>query len=138
MSRELQGDRTPTGDRETLIALAHDWDGAMLRNDADEIGRYMAEDWMIIGTDGRIADRKTFLGLIASGTLTHDAMESQDIEVRVYGDAAVLVARGVSSGRYQGHLFREYERQSNVFVRSEGQWRCVLTHLSRLSDDAAQ
>jgi ketosteroid isomerase-like protein len=119
---------------DSLVALAHDWDRAMVGNDAQEIGRYMAADWIIVGSDGRIGDRKTFLGLVASGELTHDVMESKDIEVRVYGDAAVLVASGVSGGQFRGHAFREHERSSNVFIKEEGQWRCVLTHLSRLSE----
>ena len=116
-----------------LIALAHAWDRAMVGNDADAIGRYMADDWIIIGSDGSIGEKAGFLALIASGALTHDVMTSEDLRVRVYGETAVVTARGVSGGRYQGRPFRETERSSSVFVRQGGQWRCVLTHLSRLA-----
>ena len=37
----------------------------MVANDADAIGRFMADDWIIIGSDG-ITDRATFLGVIKS------------------------------------------------------------------------
>ena len=67
-----------------------------------------------------------------------DEMTSQDFQVRVYGDTAVVSARGVSGGKYQGQPFREVERSSNVFVRQAGQWRCVLTHLSRLTQTEAR
>ena len=117
-----------------LIALAHAWDRAMVGNDADAIGRYMADDWIIVGSDGSIGEKAGFLALIASGTLTHDVMTSEDLRVRVYGDTAVMTARGVSGGRYQGRPFRDTERSSSVFVRQGGEWRCVLTHLSRLPD----
>jgi ketosteroid isomerase-like protein len=122
------------GDRSEgeLIAVARAWDQAMVQNDADAIGQYMAHDWTIVGPDGTMSDRETFLGLVKSGALSHDVMSSEDIRVRIYGDAAVLVARGVSGGRYQGQPFYEVERSSNVFVKQEGRWRCVLTHLSRL------
>jgi ketosteroid isomerase-like protein len=120
-----------TPERE-LIRVSHDWDRAMVTNDADAIGRYMADDWTIIGTDGGMCDKATFLGLVKSGVLTHDVMESEDLSVRVYGDTAVVIARGVSGGKYQGRPFREVERVSCVFVRQHGSWRCVLTHLSRL------
>ena len=115
-----------------LTALAHDWDRAMVRNDARAIGRYMADDWTIIGTDGHVGDRRTFLDLVASGALTHDVMESHDLQVRVYGDAAVVIARGVSGGSYRGQAFHLVERVSSVFVRHAGEWRCVSTHLSPL------
>jgi ketosteroid isomerase-like protein len=104
----------------------------MVANDADTIGNYMADDWTIIGTDGSVGDKATFLELVRSGALTHDVMESHDLNVRVYGDTAVVTARGVSGGKYQGEPFYLVERASCVFVRQEGQWKCVLTHLSQL------
>jgi ketosteroid isomerase-like protein len=116
-----------------LIVLAAEWDRAMVENDVDAIGRYMADDWTIIGSDGSVGDKASFLALVHSGALTHDVMESHEVRVRVYGDAAVVISRGVSGGRYQGQSFRELERVSCVFVREDGRWTCVLTHLSRLS-----
>ena len=115
-----------------LMALATEWDRSMIENDADAIGRYMADDWTIIGSDGSLGDKATFLGLVRSGVLSHDVMTSDEMRVRVYGDTAVTVSRGVSGGTYHGRPFREVERVSCVFVRQEGYWRCVLTHLSRL------
>ena len=115
-----------------LIRLANEWDRAMVKNDAEEIGRFMADDWTIIGPDGSVGEKATFLGLVQSGMLSHDVMESGDMSVRVYGDAAVLISEGVSGGNYQGQPFREVERSSCVFVRQDGEWKCVLTHLSRL------
>jgi ketosteroid isomerase-like protein len=117
---------------EELIAVAHAWDRAMVENDAAEIGRYMADDWTIVGPDGSVGDKATFLALVRSGALTHDVMESTDIDVRLYGDTAVVIARGVSGGNYNGQAFREVERSSSVFVRQGGEWKCVLSHLSRL------
>lgn len=116
-----------------LIRAAHDWDRAMIANDAEAIGRYMADDWTIVGSDGNVGDKHNFLALVKSGALSHDVMTSEDINVRVYGETAVVTARGVSGGKYQGRAFREVERSSSVFVRQDGHWRCVLTHLSRIA-----
>jgi ketosteroid isomerase-like protein len=125
------------GTQAELIALAREWDEAMVTNDADAIGRYMADDWAIVGSDGRLGDKMTFLALVRSGALSHDVMETHDLSIRVYGDTAVTLARGVSGGKYQGQAFREVERVSCVFMRQKGQWRCILTHLSRLDDRSA-
>src|SRR5262249_4298382 len=118
---------------EELIGVVNEWDRAMVENDVEEIGQFMADDWTIIGADGSVGDKATFLELVKSGTLSHDLMESEDFQVRVYGDTAIVTALGVSGGKYQGQAFREVERSSCVFVRHEGRWRCVLTHLSRLA-----
>ena len=79
--------------RDELITVVREWDRAMVENDADAIGRYMAEDWVIIGPDGRIGDRAAFLGLVRSGVLSHDVMESHELQIRLYGSAAVVLAR---------------------------------------------
>lgn len=121
------------GIHDELIALAIEWDRSMVANDADAIGQYMAEDWTIVGSDGSLGDKATFLGMVRSGVLTHNVMTSEDMRVRVYGDTALTISRGVSGGTYQGRPFYEVERVSCVFVRQKGRWRCVSTHLSRLS-----
>ena len=113
----------------TMVAA---WDQAMIENDADAIGQFMHDDWVIIGSDGGVSDKPTFLAQIRQGRLSHDTMTSEDLRIRGYGEVAVLIATGVSGGRFEGHLFREHERQSSVFVKEQGEWRCVMTHLSRL------
>jgi ketosteroid isomerase-like protein len=123
-----------TNDAADVLRTAHDWDRAMIGNDPDAIGRFMADDWVIVGPNGSVGDKATFLGLVRSGDLTHDVMESHDLKVRLYGDAAVVTGRGVSGGRFRGRAFHLVERQSCVFVRQGGGWRCVLTHLSQIPE----
>ena len=116
-----------------LLRVAREWDQAMIANDADAIGSFMADEWVIVGSDGSVGAKDRFLDLVRSGLLTHDVMTTEDATIRVYGETAVLIARGVSGGKYDGQPFREVERASNVFVKKDGQWRCVLTHLSRMN-----
>ena len=116
-----------------LVSCVHDWDQAMILNDAETIGRFMADEWTIVGSDGSLSGKDRFLSLIAGGDLKHDIMTSEDLTVRFYGDCAVVIAKGASGGTYKGQPFRELERSSNVFVRRNGRWVCVLTHLSKLT-----
>ena len=118
--------------RAELLRTVDEWDRAMVGNDAEAIGRYMADDWTIVGPDGSVDGRSRFLALVRSGALSHDVMESHDVDARNYGDAAVVIARGVSGGAYEGERFHLLERVSSVFVRRAGRWTCVLTHLSLL------
>ena len=90
---------------EELIGLAIEWDRAMVENNAEAIGRYMADDWTIIGSDGSIGDKATFLGLVKSGTLSHNVMESDDFRVRLYGEVAVVTARGCPEESTKGRHF---------------------------------
>lgn len=43
------------------------WDIAMTHNDPGDIGRYMKDDWVIVGTDGSIDTKDKFLARVRSG-----------------------------------------------------------------------
>lgn len=53
--------------RDELITLANEWDRSMVENDADAIGQYMADEWTIVGSDGSVGDKASFLDLVKSG-----------------------------------------------------------------------
>jgi ketosteroid isomerase-like protein len=118
-----------------ILLREKDWSAAMVANDADAIARFMADDWIIIGPDGSINTRAAFLDLVRSGDLTHDVMESFDETVRVYGETAVVIARGISGGLFRGQPFRVVERVTDIWLRREGVWRCIHTHLSRIAEE---
>lgn len=120
---------------ELLLAMGA-WDRAMVANDPESIGAHITDDWVIVGSDGRVTDKAGFLELVRSGDLTHDVMETHDPWIRIYDDAAVVVARGVSGGRYRGQPFHFVERVSCMFVWRDGRWSCVLTHLSQPEEDS--
>ena len=116
---------------DALARTLVDWDAAMTTNDADRIGAFMADDWVIVGADGTLSDKESFLGHVRCGVLTHDVMTTEAPSVRFHGDCATVIAWGVSGGCYAGTSFRHRERSSNVFIWQDGRWRCVLTHLSQ-------
>ena len=115
---------------EELLKVEKGFVAAIAKNDLEAIERFVTDDWIIINADGGIIDRERFLGVIKSGTLTHEMMESDDMRVRVYGDSAVVSALTRSKGKFMGQEFTTHERSTDVFVRRDGQWRCVLTQLT--------
>lgn len=122
----------PSPLEEELLEVVHAWDRAMVTNDPVQIGRYMAEEWVIIGPDGSVGSKAKFLGLVESGKLTHDVMESHDVQIRLYGTTGLVISRGISGGKYDGTAFYLVERVSCLFVKRQ-QWVSVSTHLSQLA-----
>jgi len=118
---------------EELLKLEKAFAAAIVKNDLEGIGRLVADDWIIVDPNGEIVDRTRFFEVIKSGALTHDVMESEDFRVRVYGDSAVVTAITSSKGKFMGQEFSTRERVTDVFVKREGRWRCVLTHLTRFA-----
>lgn len=116
-----------------LEAVEEAWGRAIVANDADAIGRFMTEDWQIVGENG-ITTREKFLALVRSGDLTHESMSKITGSVRDLGDVAVLVGRGANTGHYRGQAFSSDEWVTDVFVRGADGWRCALTHLTTARD----
>ncbi|MCA1272874.1 nuclear transport factor 2 family protein [Streptomyces rubiginosohelvolus] len=121
---------TSDADHARLTAIVDDWAAAIVANDADRIGSFMADEWVIVSESG-IADREEFLGYVRSGALTHSAMEAvAPPRVRVHGDTAVVTARITNTAHYGGQRFDADEWTTDVFVRRDGHWRCVLSHIT--------
>lgn len=116
--------------QQELLDLAREWGKAIVSNDAEAIGRYMADDWVIVGPNGT-TDRRAFLSSVASGDVTHQAMDLiETARVRIYGDMAVLVGRVTNNGHYKGQPFSADEWTTDVFLKRDGRWLCVLSHIT--------
>jgi ketosteroid isomerase-like protein len=116
---------------EELLELEKAFAQAIVSNDLEGIGRLVTDDWIIIDPNGEIVDRTRFFEVIKSGALTHETMESEDLRVRVYGESAVVTAVARTKGTFMGQDFSTQERATDVFVKRDGRWQCVLTHLTR-------
>jgi len=102
------------------------WDEAIVSNDVIEIAKFMSEDWVITGSDG-ITTKSSFLELIKSGVLTHNRMDADESDIRVYGQTGIVISRGTSAGTYNGQPFEFYEWSTSVFIWEQGKWLCVST-----------
>jgi ketosteroid isomerase-like protein len=118
---------------EEILKVEEAFADAIARNDLEAIGRFVSDDWIIINADGGITDKERFFEVIKSGALTHEMMESDEIRIRLYGDSAVLSALTRTKGKFMGQEFTTEERSTDFFVRLGGEWRCVLTQLTRFS-----
>lgn len=113
---------------ETATAAEQQVARALLANDAEGVGRLLANDWIVVSTYGGVADKAGFLGVIKSGDFVRKTMDLSDIRVKVYGNTAVVTSKLGTSGTFMGKSFNVLERQTDVLVWREGGWESVLTH----------
>lgn len=118
-----------------LLKLGEDWAAAMVTNDADRIGSFMADDWVIVSERG-IAAKEDFLAFVRSGQLTHSMFEMRSrARIKLYADTAVLSARIVNTAHFSGQQFDADEWTTDVFVRRDGKWLCILSHITPAQKD---
>lgn len=125
-----------SADRDTVLAAATAWAAAIVSNDAEAIGRFMTDDWVIVGGDGATT-KADFLATVSSGDVTHDMMRMVgEGRVVFHGTTALLTVRMVNSGHYRGQRFAADEWTSDVFVRAGDGWKCALSHITRTAGAA--
>jgi ketosteroid isomerase-like protein len=119
--------------QEEVLRLEKEFSQAIVKNDAKAVARFLADAWIIIDPDGGIVDRARFLGVIESGALTHEMMESDGTRVLIYGNTAIVTALTITKGKFSGQAFTTQERATDVFVKQNGRWLCVLSQLTRFT-----
>lgn len=122
-----------TTEENELAAFATQWDLAMESNVVATIAPYTADNWLLVGGSG-ITRRDAFLARIASGELTHDRMESEEMHVRITGGTGTVIARGISAGTFRGERFELHEWSTSIFLRTGGSWQCVVTMLAPVEE----
>ncbi len=120
---------------EELLALGARWAEAMVTNDAERIGSFMGDEWVIVSDRG-IATKQHFLDLVRSGALSHSIFRNVgDARVKVYGETAVVTVRVVNTAHFGGETFEADEWSTDVFVNRDGRWLCVLSHITAVDKE---
>jgi ketosteroid isomerase-like protein len=114
-------------------ALSVAWDEALIRNDAPLVASFMTEDWVYVGPNGPVP-KADIIGWIASGRLEHHSMTVVGADrVVCTGEAVVVTARKKSSGTWDGVPYRADEWITEVWGRTDGSWRCLLSHKTAIA-----
>ncbi|MGE3466624.1 MAG: nuclear transport factor 2 family protein [Pyrinomonadaceae bacterium] len=121
-----------------LNLIGQAWAAAMVTNDAPLIGSFMSDEWVMVSERG-ISTKERFLSFVESGQLTHSAFEMVgDARIKIYGETAVLTGRVVNTAHFGGQQFDADEWTSDVFVRHDGKWLCVHSHISPVDKKFAE
>lgn len=107
----------------------------MLSNDADRIGNFLSDDWVLVSERG-IATKEHFLSYVASGSLRHESIEVVgEPRLRVYRDAAVITTRIRSKSYFDGKLMDDEDFSTTQLVKIERRWLGVLTHVTAVNKE---
>jgi ketosteroid isomerase-like protein len=113
-----------------VARLADAWAMAELRGDTAFLERTLADDFTGVGPLGFMLTKHEWLARHQSGDLTYDSLALDEVTVRVYGEAAVVIGRQVQSAAYRGNSVKAQLRTTLVLVNQQGQWRLASLHLS--------
>jgi ketosteroid isomerase-like protein len=109
-----------------LIELEKRWNVAFLRKDLATLKSIMADDIVIVYGDGSRGTKAEDIASIGKGEQIETSMQDE-FQVRVFGDAAVVMSRLTSTGIREGKAFRAQFRYIDVFEKRGGRWQCTVT-----------
>lgn len=117
-----------------ILEISEKWAEAIVSNDAERIGKFMADEWIIVGENGATT-KNDFLSSIASSDVTHETMQIVgEALIRLYNETAVLTARITNNGYYKGEPFSADEWTTDFFVKKDGRWLCVSSQITPAKD----
>jgi hypothetical protein len=123
--------QNPQQDERSLVELQHALVKAWISADRATIERIIAPEWRSTTPDGRVTDRTTVLAdVFEKGVHKIRRLDVDDIQVRVFGDAAVVTGRTHGVGDFAGTPYDVVIRFTDTFVRRVGRWQAVASHSS--------
>jgi ketosteroid isomerase-like protein len=114
-------------DRTTLEELNQEYVTAFMNANVDWYQEHLAEDFICIESNGVIVHKQNFLANIAKGPDVAD-YKLEQVDVRVYGDAALVQATGLWTRRDGS---KGMSRYIDVYVRQDAEWKTVSAQITR-------
>lgn len=105
---------------------------AMIQGDLAALEDLLAEDLTYTHSNGQVETRTQFLESLRSGKLRYLAAMPSDVNVRVYGDTAVVTGRVEMKVSSQGQEPTVTARFTEVWVKRGGAWKLAAWQSTRL------
>jgi ketosteroid isomerase-like protein len=121
----------------TIENHVREFDTAWVTGDVQTIRRLRADDYRSTFLDGKVYGKEIGLKEIESGQFKLNSGASDDLEVRVFNDTAIVTGRWRAEGTFDLKPFTTNERFTIVFLHRRGVWQIVAEHVARNQDGEA-
>ena len=101
---------------------------AWVNGDQAFIESVLSDDWSVIDPTGRVLTKAEVLREAFTGERTITEGKIDQVNVREFGDWAVVTGRTRMSGSYKGEDMMVALRFTDVFVRTSSEWKCIASH----------
>lgn len=110
-----------------LTQIEHRLVKAWLDGDRNTVDSILASEWSVIDLTGHVLTKAQVMKELGSGDRRIESGSVDDLNIRVYGDTAVVTGRSVLAGTYQGKRASVTQRFTDVFVKRDGRWQAVAS-----------
>jgi uncharacterized protein (TIGR02246 family) len=119
-------------DEQAVRGLLRQWAEAHKQVDIAALKELYAEDWVYTDFTGTVWDKARYLASFTPD-FTCEFWDSDDTQVRTYGDVAVLTSLETMKGVDQGYDYSGQYRITLIFIKRKGHWEMVAGQGTRIA-----
>lgn len=115
-----------------VLRVEDEFSKAIVTSDWDVLPRIFADGMSWIARGDRL-DKAQVIADYRSGNLHFRQLTHDNVQVRVFGNTAVVTGHSTSILDYKGKLWSQPRLFTSVYVKLGGQWRLVAHQVSELA-----
>ena len=115
-----------------VAQLTDTWATAELQGDSAFLEKLLAEDFVGVGPLGFLLSKQEWLARHQTSDMKYTAHTLDEVKVRGYNEAAILIGRLTQEATYRGNPINAQLRTTLVFVYQQGQWQLAGLHFCNI------
>ena len=120
-------------DAETVLRLDREISVATWTADPVWFEENLAEDYVLITPSGAIKHKRDIVRELSAPNTRMDPFETSEVQLRMYGDAAVVTGRMTQKFVVGRVHYTNDVRYTDVYVKRKGRWLLVSAHASTMA-----
>lgn len=116
--------------------LERAWLDAYEQLNVEAMQRIVADDFMITFPDGSMQSKAQIVESLKRARAAARPMpkfHTEDVRARVYGETVILTGRVVTEYQRGGETVKDESRYTDTYVKRQGRWQVVASHLSNVA-----
>jgi len=127
---------TAVSAEEEIKRIEIEWGEAFERRDIPTLDSLMSDEYILTDPLGNVRNKSESLAAIKRNDVHFESTTSDNVNVRINGDTAVVTGTSTFRGRYKGWSMAGRYQYTDVLVKRRGVWQAVSSHITALGTGA--
>jgi ketosteroid isomerase-like protein len=119
---------------EEIRALESAFDEAIVRRDVSALDKMTSDDFTLASLNGDLHAKAEVLKYFATHAFEYEYRKTDNLRIRVYGDADVVTGRTIETVQDNGKGHTDAYRFTRVYIRQKGHWLLVASQPTRIAE----
>jgi ketosteroid isomerase-like protein len=120
--------------QEQLKKMETDRAAAVVKGDAAKLDKETSDDYTLINVNGQKSDKAQMMNSIKTGDIKLTSDDLSDMQVRVYGNTAVITGKADVKGTIGGKDASGQILFTRVYVKKGGRWQSVAFQQTKVAN----